>query len=98
MLPIYIITLATPQMNDGTLVTLMGCVPTRSIVLLEDVDTTFMWSVTQNEANTGIPTVVKTAEEAREAKAINMAGLGQVNTITLSGILNALDGVSAAEG
>jgi chaperone BCS1 len=107
MLDVYVVSLSASWMSDSTLTTLMSRVPARCILLLEDLDAAFTRSVTRNKADTGNPTV-STAEEAQEAKPSTAAAPGrrkqtkeqvsEVNTLSLSGLLNALDGVAAAEG
>jgi chaperone BCS1 len=59
---------------------LMGRVPPRCIVLLEDLDASFTRSTTRDGKSTGIPTV-KTERESKESK--------DGNTLSLSGLLNA---------
>jgi mitochondrial chaperone BCS1 len=108
MLDVYVVSLSSSWMSDGTLTTLMGRVPSRCIVLLEDLDAAFTRSVTRGKSDTGLPT--SGAEEAPENKPSTTVvsssrgrrrekeGLSDVNTLSLSGLLNALDGVAAAEG
>ncbi len=80
-------------MSDNTLTTLMGHVPSRCILLLEDLDAAFTRGVSRDEKSTGAPTAV-TSEEKDKAKADATDG----STLSLSGLLNSLDGVAAAEG
>lgn len=94
-------------MSDNTLTTLMGGVPTRLVVrgirmqkiltvvsyfrcilLLEDLDAAFTRSVSRDSTSTGTPTV-NTKEKETE---------NDGSTLSLSGLLNSLDGVAAAEG
>ncbi|KAI0315045.1 P-loop containing nucleoside triphosphate hydrolase protein [Amylostereum chailletii] len=87
-LDIYVVSLSSKGMSDNTLTTLMGSVPTRCILLLEDLDAAFTRSVSRDSSSTGAPTVPsKTASEASDG-----------STLSLSGLLNSLDGVAAAEG
>jgi len=80
-------------MSDNTLTTLMGLVPTRCIVLLEDLDAAFTRSVSRDANSTGAPTA-PTEKESNENKDKKDDG----STLSLSGLLNSLDGVAAAEG
>jgi chaperone BCS1 len=97
-------------MSDNTLTTLMGHVPSRlddiysilkrpfltklvyrCILLLEDLDAAFTRSVSRDSTSTGAPTAA-TKETAAAAEATDGS------TLSLSGLLNSLDGVAAAEG
>lgn len=61
----------------------------RCILLLEDLDAAFTRSVSRDATSTGAPTAA-TKEAAAEAT--------DGSTLSLSGLLNSLDGVAAAEG
>jgi mitochondrial chaperone BCS1 len=75
-------------MSDNTLTQLMGHLPTRCIVLLEDLDASFTHSTTRDKKSTGVPTA-PTSSQATESDG---------SSLTLSGLLNAIDGVTAPEG
>ncbi|KAF8336233.1 P-loop containing nucleoside triphosphate hydrolase protein [Amanita rubescens] len=92
-LDIYVLSLSAKGMSDNTLTTLMGLVPTRCIVLLEDLDAAFTRSVSRDSNSTGAPTA-PTEKESNENKDKKDDG----STLSLSGLLNSLDGVAAAEG
>lgn len=111
MLDIYVVSLSASWISDATLTTLMGRVPARCILLLEDLDAAFTRSTSREKSN-------KEDKEDKEKdsnancnsgnNANNSSGtrrrnkngdqLSDVNTLSLSGLLNALDGVAAAEG
>ncbi|KAH9479257.1 putative mitochondrial chaperone BCS1-B [Psilocybe cubensis] len=91
-LDIYVVSLSSKGMSDNTLTTLMGNVPSRCILLLEDLDAAFTRSVSRDSNSTGAPTAA-TSKEAKEA-----AETTDGSTLSLSGLLNSLDGVAAAEG
>ena len=74
-------------MSDTMLSGLMGRVPTRCIVLLEDLDAAFTKSTSRDSNSTGVPTVPTVGEAAADG-----------NTLSLSGLLNSIDGISATEG
>jgi chaperone BCS1 len=99
-------------MSDDTLSTLMGNVPSRSvdspkvnerklcvsqtpssysyrcILVLEDLDAAFARDISRDSTSTGAPTVpTSAAAEANDG-----------STLSLSGLLNNLEGVAAAEG
>lgn len=63
----------------------------RCILLLEDLDAAFTRSVSRDSSSTGVPTT-STASTASN----NDTNDG--STLSLSGLLNSLDGVAAAEG
>lgn len=107
MLDIYVVSLSASWISDATLNTLMGRVPARCILLLEDLDAAFVRSVSRQDEGSD-------EKEKKEGPAENNNGgsggfknhhrsrrgenLSDVNTLSLSGLLNALDGVAAAEG
>jgi chaperone BCS1 len=105
MLDIYAISLSSSWMNDSTLQTLMGRVPARCILLLEDLDAAFTRSLTRDNNSTGNPnsdrddnsSKSKEGPQARRSRR-DKDSLSDVNTLSLSGLLNSLDGVAASEG
>lgn len=104
MLDIYAISLSSSWMNDSTLQTLMGRVPARCILLLEDLDAAFTRSVTRDHNSTGTPggdsdeSNNNKKDNARPRRKKDKDNLSDVNTLSLSGLLNSLDGVAASEG
>jgi len=107
MLDIYVVSLSSSWISDSTLTTLMGRVPARCIVLLEDLDAAFTRSVTRDKSSSGSPDSSNNNEEGPQPESSNSSSrrhrhrennLSDVNTLSLSGLLNALDGVAAAEG
>ena len=103
MLDIYVVSLSSSWVSDSTLTTLMGRVPARCIVLLEDLDAAFTRSTSRDDEATGSPetkatgTTESTESHSRSRRHKN-DHLTEVNTLSLSGLLNALDGVAASEG
>lgn len=114
MLDIYVVSLSSSWISDSTLTTLMGRVPARCIVLLEDLDAAFTRSTSRDTNSTGNPesndnasTSTESTNNAAEphppisrysSRRHKTDHLSEVNTLTLSGLLNALDGVAASEG
>ena len=110
MLDIYVVSLSSSWINDSTLTTLMGRVPSRCIVLLEDLDAAFTRSVTRSkdkdkdkekkksDSKSDNEDESSSGSSSRSRRNRNKENLSDVNTLTLSGLLNALDGVAAAEG
>ncbi|KAH8108653.1 P-loop containing nucleoside triphosphate hydrolase protein [Phellopilus nigrolimitatus] len=95
-LDIYVVSLSSKGMSDNTLATLMGQVPSRCILLLEDLDAAFTRSVSRDEKATGTPTSTSSTTESTKSSSSSSATDG--STLSLSGLLNGLDGVAAAEG
>jgi len=91
-LNIYVLTLQDPYMNEDALVRLLSSVPSRCIVLLEDVDAAGLKRADE------IKKKKLTSEEAEDGKAANGQHMKVKSTVTLSGLLNAIDGVSSSEG
>ncbi|KAJ4474945.1 P-loop containing nucleoside triphosphate hydrolase protein [Lentinula aciculospora] len=89
-LDIYVVSLSSKGMSDNTLTTLMGNVPSRCILLLEDLDAAFTRSVSRDSTSTGAPKESTASTNATETT--------DGSTLSLSGLLNSLDGVAAAEG
>lgn len=110
MLDIYVVSLSSSWINDSTLTTLMGRVPSRCIVLLEDLDAAFTRSVSRSkdkdkdkekkksDSKSDNEDESSSGSSSRSRRNRNKENLSDVNTLTLSGLLNALDGVAAAEG
>lgn len=114
MLDIYTLSLSSSWISDSTLTTLMGRVPARCIVLLEDLDAAFTRSVTRDKSSNGTPdsgnssnNSTSNGEEATTPEQPSTSSsrhrrhkdhISDVNTLSLSGLLNSLDGVAAAEG
>ena len=103
MLDIYVVSLSSSWISDSTLTTLMGRVPARCIVLLEDLDAAFTRSTSRDDESTGSPdskssSNVETMEPSSRSRRHKMDHMSDVNTLSLSGLLNALDGVAASEG
>ncbi|KAF7289120.1 BCS1-N domain-containing protein [Mycena chlorophos] len=94
-LDIYVVSLSAKGMSDNTLTTLMGNVPSRCIVLLEDLDAAFTRSVSRDSSSTGAPTSSSSTSTAKEKE---KEAESDGSTLSLSGLLNSLDGVAAAEG
>jgi chaperone BCS1 len=115
-LDIYVVSLSSKGMNDNTLSSLVGNMPSRyaadlhrselyaesyhrCILLLEDLDAAFTRSTSRDAAATGAPPGTTTAVVGTPAVAtVEVKPEDDGSTLSLSGLLNALDGVAAAEG
>jgi chaperone BCS1 len=112
MLDIYTLSLSSSWISDSTLTTLMSRVPARCIVLLEDLDAAFTRSVTRDQGSNGSPDskngngngndngedTVQPQPAPSSRSRRHRENMSDVNTLSLSGLLNALDGVAASEG
>lgn len=74
----------------------MGRVPQRCIVLLEDLDAAFTRGVSRDETSTGVP--LTTPAKSGSTKSPTVEPENDPNALSLSGLLNSLDGVAASEG
>ncbi|KAF9524620.1 hypothetical protein CPB83DRAFT_897770 [Crepidotus variabilis] len=136
-LDIYVVSLSASWISDNTLMTLMGRVPARCVLLLEDLDAAFVRSTTREEGdedgegedgenggsggaggNDSFPGFTSgfwsgnssssgggfsssygySSSRSRRSNRYRSDGLSDMNTLSLSGLLNALDGVAASEG
>lgn len=84
-LKICVLSLGGPGMNDDKLLSLIQSVPPGSIVLLEDIDCAFRGTKSRS-----------TTPENDEKNKFDHSKTTE--TLTLSGLLNAIDGVASSEG
>ncbi|WWC90363.1 uncharacterized protein L201_005296 [Kwoniella dendrophila CBS 6074] len=100
-LDIYIVNLGSKSMDDDNLSNLLQNCPARCILLMEDIDCAFP----KRKLNSGKPkdgsnqgdstlSQEKSEDDKDEATMTNDSSSG----VTLSGLLNALDGVASSEG
>ncbi|KZP12331.1 hypothetical protein FIBSPDRAFT_1050147 [Athelia psychrophila] len=95
-LVIYTLSLSSSWISGGTLTTLMPRIPARYIVLLENLDAAFTRSITRDWDSTGTPGGDKTKDRDEDcnrpmASSSRSRRSRNVNTFSLSGLLNALD-------
>ncbi|KAF3760600.1 P-loop containing nucleoside triphosphate hydrolase protein, partial [Cryphonectria parasitica EP155] len=79
-LPVYMINLSSPGLNDSDIESLFCSLPRHCIVLLEDVDAT-------QPLSRNLP------KDQKEADDKDSRSRTRENTVTLSGLLNAIDGL-----
>ncbi|KAF8196446.1 mycorrhiza-induced mitochondrial AAA ATPase BSC1 [Pholiota molesta] len=127
-LDIYVVSLSASWISDNTLTALMGRVPARCVLLLEDLDAAFVRSTNREDDGGGggmdahdgggggggggggeggggglgmdanaFPSFGGLGG-GRRRRYGRGDGLSDMNTLSLSGLLNALDGVAASEG
>ncbi|KAI0057432.1 P-loop containing nucleoside triphosphate hydrolase protein [Artomyces pyxidatus] len=112
-LDIYIISLSKYGLDDSTLSGLISSLPPECVAIMEDIDAAFTHGLTRDTAGTDLedprrggdpsrrdPDDPNSNNDPREPNgAPGAPNSGSKDTrITLSGLLNALDGVSAQEG
>ena len=98
-LKIYIVSLNAPSMNEENLGTLFGELPKQCVVLLEDIDTAGLTNTRQapTDAEPAKPLITTLPSNAT----ISPNSPPKENTngkISLSALLNVIDGVSSSEG
>ncbi|KAI0820755.1 hypothetical protein BC628DRAFT_1341378 [Trametes gibbosa] len=100
-LDVYILSLARLGLDDTSLSSTIADLPEQCIVLVEDIDAAFHQGVKrdladpekQADGREGSP-----ASLPHGAKGASEPGGASVGRVTLSGLLNALDGIAAQEG
>lgn len=121
-LPVYMLNLSSPKLNDGDIESLFASLPRHCIVLLEDVDATQPLSrdlpkkkkADVNDNDDDDDDDDDDAEDAVSENGNHMPPMPPMppmpharrgstskrrgNAVTLSGLLNAIDGVGASEG
>jgi len=93
-LDIYVISLSKPGLNDTSLNALICDLPARSIALIEDIDAAFVHAVNRADVMDGGRLASTTSPEYRRWGIAPEAS----SSVTLSGLLNAIDGIYAQEG
>ncbi|KFY30753.1 hypothetical protein V493_01699 [Pseudogymnoascus sp. VKM F-4281 (FW-2241)] len=96
-LKIYIVSLNSPSMNEESLGTLFSELPQRCVVLLEDIDTAGLTNARNSEASEDEAAVKKVQKDPSQPPSL-VVGAPAAGRISLSALLNVLDGVSSQEG
>ncbi|KZT66557.1 P-loop containing nucleoside triphosphate hydrolase protein [Daedalea quercina L-15889] len=96
-LNVYVVTLSRTSMDDCQLNELISNMPRHCIALMEDIDAAFAAGMTRD-----LPSQVKQDDIGSKTQAKEKGKVTKRNEestrITLSGLLNALDGIGAQEG
>ncbi|KAJ5827646.1 hypothetical protein N7447_004409 [Penicillium robsamsonii] len=99
-LNVYVLSLLDPNLNDAQLMKLMSEVLSRCIVLLEDVDAAGLGR--RQMKTTGVRSrsgsIVAFSTDSPDRWLPGSIPVTQVASVSLSGLLNAIDGVSSQEG
>jgi len=99
-LPLYLLTLNSNALDEDNLYTLFSELPNKCIVLIEDVDTAGI-THSRGKTVTNKPKGSEAlAQDTEDTSAENDPPLdnSQKDGITLSGLLNVIDGVASSEG
>jgi chaperone BCS1 len=100
-LKLYLLNLNSTALDEDGLASLFASLPRRCIVLLEDIDVA---GITSTRGKTIVSTAEPTIDEIipsegdGEADATVAADTSAKGGVTLSGLLNVIDGVAASEG
>jgi chaperone BCS1 len=96
-LKIYIVSLNSSAMNEENLGTLFADLPKRCVVFLEDIDTAGL-THTRQAPEKNLEEDVKPAATTPAAQTAANATQTSLNRISLSALLNVIDGVASQEG
>jgi chaperone BCS1 len=96
---IYIVSLSSITSNEENLSSLFAELPRRCVVLLEDIDTAGL-THTREGAEPGTDDEAETTSKKKKknSNAPNTNGNTPIGRLSLSGLLNILDGVASQEG
>ncbi|KAG5719086.1 hypothetical protein E4T56_gene2122, partial [Termitomyces sp. T112] len=97
-LDVYIISLSRAGMDDATLSELVNALPERCIALMEDIDAAFTHGVSRNDMSELDDDDEKDQKKLNQKQTPTTTSTPVPNRLSLSGLLNALDGVGAQEG
>lgn len=99
-LDMYVLSLANPKLSDTMLASLMTQINTPAVLLLEDVDSAGL----TREISVTVTDKPPVPEDSEDEDDMEMDKLGRLTervakcNVTLSGVLNALDGAASPEG
>jgi hypothetical protein len=97
-LPVYMLSLHNKELDDARLAKCMLAVPLRCMLLIEDVDAAIDWDRDLDEEDTETPsTEEKASGKMKDARKKKRADEDK-SSVSLSGLLNAIDGPVAPEG
>lgn len=98
-LDVYIVSLSRAGLDDNGLSNLVSALPPRCIALMEDIDAAFRTGITRDALPDDPPATDEKSDKDRPPNAANAPASGPAaSKVTLSGLLNALDGIGAQEG
>nr|CCC94042.1 putative ATP-dependent chaperone [Trypanosoma congolense IL3000] len=91
-LPIYLLSLQSHQLDDAALIKLVNCIPPKSILVIEDLETAIKSSATGASCDTG-----RGSNQSNHCVDTEVGG-GRAAGVSLSALLNAIDGIASSEG
>ena len=94
---IYIVSLNSPMMNEENLASLFSELPSRCVVLLEDIDTAGLTHTRDDQEPEKVAVKSKSSKSGKSEVAL-VAKEESRGRISLSALLNVLDGVASQEG
>ncbi|GJJ07006.1 hypothetical protein Clacol_001204 [Clathrus columnatus] len=94
-LDVYIVSLSKPDLNDSKLNALFCAMPPRSILLIEDIDAVFQKVTAVRKT---VAATLSKNDDFDRGMLRNDNDNERLGNVTLSGLLNALDGIAASEG
>ncbi|KAH0836762.1 hypothetical protein J3R83DRAFT_8510 [Lanmaoa asiatica] len=96
-LNVYIVSLSRSGLDDTGLSELISALPERCIALMEDIDAAFHHGLSRESPH---PSPTQTSDDPDQQRDMQHTGLPAPtsNRVSLSGLLNALDGIGAQEG
>ncbi|KAJ8082543.1 hypothetical protein PM082_008398 [Marasmius tenuissimus] len=97
-LDVYIVSLSRSGLDDNSLSELINELPERCIALMEDVDAAFTHGVSRDSNSSSTPTATTSEVAPLPPPPSGAAPVPTPSRLSLSGLLNALDGVGAQEG
>ncbi|KAI6254146.1 hypothetical protein MCOR21_003061 [Pyricularia oryzae] len=96
---IYIVSLSSVNANEETLATLFAELPRRCVVLLEDIDSAGLSHTREGPSSAAVAPAPAAAEELVPGQLTpGLPNAATNSRISLSGLLNILDGVASQEG
>ena len=93
-LDIYVISLLDMSIGDSELIGLFNTLPPKCLLLLEDIDTVGLQRESPSRRRNGPKRLAKIGDDEEDDNEEN----AQLSRVSLSGLLNAIDGVAAPEG
>ncbi|KAL7926674.1 BCS1 N terminal domain-containing protein [Trichoderma austrokoningii] len=95
---IYIVSLSSINATEESLTSLFGSLPTRCLVLLEDIDTAGLTHTREEPEVAPIPAPGMDSSAPPSSPPNSNPSSGSTSRLSLSGLLNILDGVASQEG
>lgn len=95
-LPIYILSLQSKEFDDAALIGLINSVPPKSLLVIEDLETAIKTSPAANPSSSS--SFFSSSPSQSSAVVSTEVGGGRNSGVSLSALLNAIDGITSSEG